>query len=397
MNGFKSSFFLGNRRRLCAVLPDSYILVPANSMLQSSADITFPFRQDSNFWYLTGIDEPDFVLAINTKSGESTVFVPKQNDYQKEWDGTVVEKALQKISGINTICERSNLSQNLEDAKAEGLEICYLKPLPEVVEPYGFYSNPARRVIEVEIQKVESAPTDIRLEIARLRQVKQQAEIREIQKAIDITGETLSVLKPKLRDFKTEKDLVRALSAGFFERGADGHGFEPIVASGKNAATIHYKSNSSKIQRDGLLLLDVGARVGYYSADISRTWAARQPSLRQKEVYGAVADIQKYAFSLLKPGIVLRDTHNKTDRYALKMKKKIKVNQDKIPHGVSHFLGIDPHDAGDYDLPLTENTILTVEPGIYLPDEGIGVRIEDVVRITKTGIEIMSKDIQRDL
>lgn len=406
---FSKDFFSGNRKRLVKAVPGSYILITANSVLQKSADVTYEFRQDSSFWYFTGIDQPDMVLGIDTKTGKSTLFLPEQNKYQKEWDGKFDQKEFKKIIGATKTLSRLNLDSEVRGALKRGLSIGYLKPLDERVEPYGFYSNPARKKLENELLSMleawplaenEGIPglVDVREEIARLRQVKQPEEIKALQKAIDITGEALAQAKKNLGKLKTEKDLERAITAEFYGRGADGHGYTPIVGGGKNAAIIHYVDNDSKLDSEDLVLLDVGATIGYYSADISRTWSVGgKPSKRQVEIYDAVIDLQQKAFDILGPGVKIRDYQKQMEKHAKKVAEKFGIKMEKYPHGFSHFLGLDLHDAGDYEAPLVENSVLTVEPGLYLLDEGIGVRIEDVVRITKDGIEIMSKNIPKDL
>ncbi|MCA9346480.1 aminopeptidase P family protein [Candidatus Saccharibacteria bacterium] len=382
-------------------LPDSLILIPAHSNLQKSADEAFAFRQDSNFWYLTGINEPDLVLVIDSTSNKTTLLLPDQNDYQKEWDGSIDKTQLKSISGINEFDTLSELKRYIKQAKAKKTNICYLRSSPDRIEPYGFYANPARKMLETEIKKYIKKPKDVRPGLARLRMIKQPEEIEAIKRAIKITGETLNHLKNNLTKYSSESDIERQLTAGFYLNGADGHAFEPIVASGVNASTIHYRSNSSKLANDKLVLLDVGASSDMYASDISRVWSiSGEPSKRQKEVWNACLEIQKYAFSLLKSGVLLRDYQAKVENFAQEIFKKHSFNSmidKKFPHGISHFLGIDTHDAGVYDEPLQPNSIITVEPGIYLPEEGIGVRVEDDVLITETGIKILSESIPRAL
>lgn len=391
------AFFTNNRKKLASKLPNSIIVVSAHSSVQFSADIPYPFRQDSNFWYLCGINEPDLVLLINTSSGHTKILLPEQNDYQVEWDGENKSDEFTKISGITHFGNIKNLRSELKAAKKKGLKIGYLAPLPEIVEPYGFYANPARRRVESVIKEVEPKPTDIRADIARMRQVKQSSEITLIKRAIDITAAGLDHVKTNLGSCETEKDIERALSAQFYIHGGDGHGFEPIIASGKNAATIHYMKNNSKIHNNSMLLLDVGAQSGGYAADISRVWSVGTPSKRQREVYETLLDIQNTALTILKPGVTIREFQEKVESYAFKKQEEIGVKKERYPHGISHFLGFDVHDAGDYEMPLADGMVLTVEPGIYLPKEGIGVRIEDDVLITKNGITVLSENIPKHL
>lgn len=399
MNRFTEDFFIQNRNRLIAKLPDSVLVIPANCMLQYSADVAYPFRQDSNFWYLSGLEEPDLVLVINTNTNESVIFLPTRSDYKNLWDGGYDIKNFQKNSGIKKYKELENLESYLRGALEKNLEIGFLKPSEDLIEPYGFYANPARKNIAKLINKVCDSPLDVRIDIARLRQIKQKVEIDAIQEAINCTGKSLEKIKSNLESFQYESDLERQLTVEFYKNGSEGHGYEPIIASGVNAATIHYNKNNDHIRTDELVLLDVGAKVSGYSADISRTWAVGKITKRYKEVYQHIKQLQDIAFSLIKPGVLLRDYQEEMEKHTKKALKQLNASnaEEKFPHGFSHFLGLDVHDAGDYGSPLQEGSVLTVEPGIYLPDEGIGVRLEDNVLVTKNGIKNMSINISRDL
>jgi Xaa-Pro aminopeptidase len=398
MINFDTAFFRKNRQRLVHAIPDSLVLIPANCLLQESADLAYSFRQDSNFWYLTGLQNPDLLLVIDTKKNESVVLVPSRNDYQIEWEGEVLHDEYVAVSGVERVCERAEIVQIVEGAKKRNLHICYLEPLADRVEPYGFYSNPARRLLESELRTLRVEPKDVRLELARLRQQKQPEEIEAIKEAIRITGESLAVVKKRLAEFKTEKELERAITAEFYARGADGHAYQPIVASGKNAAVIHYEANPrNHIESDAMLLLDVGAKVQGYAADISRTWAIGHVSDRQKAVFAATIRLQDTAFTLLRSGVIMKEYQETMEHEAAKAIKKLGCVKKKYPHGFSHFLGLDVHDAGDYQKPLSAGSIITVEPGLYFPDEAVGVRIEDDVLITPDGIENLSEMIPRTL
>ncbi len=397
MNNFNSDFFAGNRQRLIQAVPNSLIVVAGHVSMQMSADTSYPFRQDSNFWYLTGINEPDCVLVVDTKKGKSILVIPELNDYQKEWDGDRDTSEIEKIAGIESIQSRSLLNGILSKAKKSGLQICYIKSAPERVEPYGFYSNPARRILENEIKIVELEPKDVRLEIARLRQIKQPVEIEMLQKAIDITGSTLAEVRSNLQKIKTEKELERAISSGFFAYGGDGHGYEPIVGSGINASILHYNKNTDVLRDNSLVLLDVGAIYNGYSADISRVWAVGEPTERQNEVYNAVCELQDRAFSMLGPGVNMREYQAEMEKITFKKLKELGIKLAHYPHGFSHFLGLDVHDAGDYEMPLRPGSVITVEPGIYLSAESIGVRIEDNILITENGIKNLSENIPKVL
>lgn len=396
---FDSQFFIANRQKLAMQLPNAVIFIAAHSQLQYSADVAYPFRQDSNFWYLTGLNTPDAVMVIDTSATTTTLLMPTQNDYQKEWDGTMQTDQLRTMSGITQFGTTSDIQKIVRTAIKQKRRICYMAPAATIVEPYGFYSNPSRKTLENELRKYTKQIEDIRPVIARLRMVKQQCELEAIQSAINVTANALSEVKTVLPSLKNEKDIERLLSARFHEN-ADGHSFKPIVASGAHAAVIHYEQNNAPLSEDGLVLLDVGASFQGYAADISRVWSyAKKPSSRQVDVWNACLAIQHKAFSLLKPGVYLKEYQQEVEKEVQKQCKTLNCSMvgKKYPHGFSHFMGLDVHDAGDYTMALEENIVLTVEPGIYLPDEGIGVRVEDDVIITKHGIRILSKHIPQIL
>jgi Xaa-Pro aminopeptidase len=189
------------------------------------------------------------------------------------------------------------------------------------------------------------------------------------------------------------------------QSGASGHAYEPIVATDNNATTIHYTSNNAALKNKHLLLLDVGAAYGLYAADISRTYALKKPSPRLVEVYDAVLSVQKKLMKMIRPGLTMRQIESMTEELVgdalvglgLIKNKTSKNIRKYYPHAVSHFLGLDVHDAADYDMPLSAGMVITVEPGIYIAAEKIGVRIEDDVVITKNGIRNLSSAISNNL
>lgn len=402
---FTAEFFTGNRLKLQQQLNSQLIVLTANGLLQRSADTTFPFRQDSNFWYLTGIREPDYLLVIN---GDSTFLIePKRWEHRDQWDGKIDKKALRFISGIDEIEEFHAGWTRLDMLIRKYRKVHTIAPAVAYEEHFGFYTNPARGALLDALKKHRKLElVDIRKHIARMRQVKQPAELKAINKAIDITAASLRVVRSRLERYKTEREVDADLIREFIRRGADGHAYQPIIASGSNATVIHYTDNSLPIEKDGLLLLDAGAEYEGYSADITRTFAVGRPSSRQRQVYDSVMKIQQAAFGMLRPGTDMKEYEGKVDALMAKELKKLGLLEDVkdkkrlkkyYPHLASHFLGLDTHDAADYKMPLQPGMVLTVEPGIYIPEEGIGVRIEDNVLVTETGIEVLSDKIDVNL
>lgn len=406
---FKSNFFVNNRQKLRKLFSGTApIVISANGLLQRSGDTTFPFQQDSSFWYLTGINDPDLILVIDKT--KEYIITPKRSASLDKFDGAIDSEALSLISGVSTILGESAgwkvLSARLKKVK----HVATLAALPAYIEQIGLYTNPARSNLVSRMKEVNSGLEllDLRDHLTKMRSVKQPSELNAINKAIEITAAGMSqVLSQKrLKKYLFEYEIEAGLSAAFRSGGADGHAFSPIVASGENACTIHYISNNSRLKKTDLVVVDVGAEVSHYAADITRTYSiGGKASSRQRNVFEAVKDVQDYALSQLKPGVVIKDYEKIMEQYMgeklreLSLIKSISTDTVRkyFPHLVSHFLGLDAHDAGDYSFPIEANMVITCEPGIYIPEEGIGVRIEDDVLITPDGNEVLSRNLPRSL
>jgi Xaa-Pro aminopeptidase len=402
---FDATFFKNNRARLCQLTDAPLIVIAANGLLQRSADTTFPFRQESNFWYLTGIDEPDFTLVIHNQV--AFLIAPKRAEHRDLWDGTLDESYLARLSGIDKIYEHHEGWILLDSLIKKLKKVHTLSPAEAYIEAHGFFANPARQTLLTALQRHNKlAVIDIRKIIASQRQVKQPSEITALKAAIALTTGTLAFVKNNLKNFKTEAAVNAEITKQFILAGANGHAYQPIIASGGNASTIHYIKNNQPLDENALILIDVGAEVQNYSADITRTFAIKAPTKRQAAIHKAVKEVHSFALSLLKPGVTLRSFETEVDRaMARQLKSLALINDDNdkkqlkkyYPHLTSHFLGLDTHDVADYDLPLTPGMVLTVEPGIYVAKESIGVRLEDDVLVTPDGVEVLSGHLSLDL
>jgi Xaa-Pro aminopeptidase len=199
--------------------------------------------------------------------------------------------------------------------------------------------------------------------------------------------------------------LEAEIGYGFRKRGAEHHAFAPIVAGGRRACTLHNVANNAPLSADELIVVDVGAEVEHYAADITRTISPSTPSRRQQTVYAAVLETQAYAMELLKPGVLLREYEHQVELFLGEKLRELglikTIDHENVrrfcPHATSHFLGLNVHDVGDYERPLEAGVVLTVEPGIYIPEESIGIRIEDDVLITGNGIKNLSRKLPRTL
>jgi Xaa-Pro aminopeptidase len=403
---FNAEFFAANRQRLRKLFSGTApIVLTANGLMQHTSDSTYPFKQDSNFWYLTGIDEPDVVLVMD--KDKEYIIVPDRETVRDTFDGAIDIEYIKTRSGISEVIEEMDGWKRLTSRIKKVKHVATIAPPPAYVPVFGFYTNPARQQLALRIKDINSAVEllDLRQQLAVMRMVKQAPEIAAVQQAIDITSATLKDVRKKLSTFQWEYEIEARITHGFRSRGAQGHAFTPVVAAGPHTSTIHYVKNAGPIAERDIVLLDVGAEVSNYAADISRTYVVGEPKRNYKKVYDVVVDVQDYATALIKPGITLRAYEKQIEQY---MGEKLRslgliknVEHDEIrryfPHATSHFLGLDTHDIGDYDRPLEPGVILTVEPGIYVPEQGFGIRIEDDVLVTEDGAIVMSKKLPRGL
>lgn len=399
---FGSDFFAGNRSRLRQLFTGKApIVLTAHGLLQRGGDETFDFHQDRSFWYLTGIDEPDIVLVMD--KDKEYLIVPERELVREQFDGAINTDELARHSGIREILPSKEGWRRLEGRIKRVRHVATLAANPAYFDVFGMYSNPARAALIARLKEMHSEVEllDLRPHLARMRSVKQDVELEAIQRAVDITIETLKEIhRPRqFSKYAVEYEIEADLSRGFRRRGATGHAFTPIVAGGPRACMLHYQANNSPLASDELVILDVGAQYDHYAADIARTWAiGAQPSRRQQQVYEAVAEAADHAFSLLKPGVLLKDYEKKMEQFVGEKLRELglikTIDRDSVrfffPHATSHFLGLDTHDGGDYQMPLEPGAVLAVEPGIYIPEEGIGVRIEDDVVITNDGMRNLS-------
>ena len=405
----ESDFFAGNRERLRQLFTGTApIVLTAHGLMQRSADEAFPFKQDSSFWYLTGIDHPDIVLVMD--KGKEYLIIPKREAIAEVFDGAINAEELMRRSGISEVLNEKEGWRQLDTRLKRVQHVATVAPLPPRMDVFGMYTNPARRALVRRMKRAnpEIELLDLRQHLARMRMIKQPAEIAALQQAIDITSDTIKeIAKPKqLSRYAFEYEIEADITRGFRRRGAEGHGFTPIVAGGPRAVTLHHTANDAALASDELVVIDIGASYGNYCADITRTVALTgKASRRQQQVHEAVCEAQDYAYSLLKPGVIFAEYEKLMEAFVGEKLRELglikSISRDSVrqffPHATSHFLGLDAHDAGDYAHPLEPGVVITVEPGIYIPAEGIGVRIEDDIVITKDGCDVLSKKLPRDL
>jgi len=405
---FSADFFARNRQQLQKhVKPGTPIVITGNGSMQRASDESFKFIQDSNFWYLTGLNEPDLVLVIG--SNETFLIAPVLSAEREAFDGAYDFTAMAARSGIGDIADERSGWQRVRKMLNTRHTVATLSAAPSFMARYRLHTLPYRRRLIAKIKRLDPQITihGLRTQLATMRATKQPEELRALQRAIDITTETLQeVAQPSnLSQAAHEYELEAAISYGFRRRGAEGHAFEPIVGAGEHGTTLHHVDNAGQIGAQDLIVLDVGASVEHYAADITRTVCAKPMHERQRAVFDAVAEVQDFALSLLKPGTLLRDYEQTVVDYmgtqlvrlGLIAKPTAAAIRQYFLHATSHFLGLDVHDVGNYLEPLAPGMVLTCEPGIYIPEEGIGIRLEDDILITEAGNQVLSAACPRYL
>jgi Xaa-Pro aminopeptidase len=371
------------RERLGRQVDESLALIPA-------AKAAKDFRQDNDFWYLTGLDWADAVLAV---SGEGSWI------FHGEARGKLEPVAFfdPKPAGFTGILPLSQLAAGAGRYEEAGLMVPVAaeeyysapnrpgnpgsldQPFARAKERAAFVKKMRRRHEDAEMSSLDAV-------LGRLRQVKDAGEIEELRRAARVTGEALIEAIARTKPGMKERDFQRILEQGYLDRGAEWLAFSTIAAAGKNAVTVHYVANTDEIRDGDMVLCDTGAETGHYASDVSRTFPANGAfSKRQREVYEAVLDAQESAIALVKPGATLMSI----DFKAREMLRKHGFKQI-MPHQTSHWIGLAVHDPGDWNVKLKPGMVLTVEPGIYLAEEGIGCRIEDVVLVTENGHEVLT-------
>src|SRR6476661_910694 len=409
-----SQLFTTNRKRFMEKMkPGSIAIFVSNDEVQSNGDALHPFRQNSDLYWLCGIEQEDTMVILfpdnpDPKYREVLVLV-RPNELKEKGDGKRLRREeATAISGIQTIlwvdtidavlqpwihlADTIYLDTNENDRKASLVRTRDYRFVDEMQSRYPLHHYERAAKIMKE-----------------LRSIKTPQEIEVVKKAIEITANTfqrlLKFIRPGVMEYEIEAEILHS----FLSQRASGEAYGSIIASGDRARTLHYVSNNEECKDGELILMDFGALYGGYAADLTRTVPVNGKfGRRQKTVYNTCLHLHDYAKSLLKPGITIIDYTDKVGEKATQqflkiglLKKTDVKNEDPenrayrkyLYHGISHHLGIDVHDLGTRTEPIKEGMVLTVEPGIYIEQEQMGIRIENNVWITKNGNKDLMKNI----
>lgn len=406
----KSLLFSDNRSSLIKKLPDkSLAIIVASDFMPKSADQTFPFYQNSDFFYLTGLTQEKSVLCIckshPNPAFREVLFLLDASPELETWTGHryTCEEA-RNISGIQTIISLSDFSARLKELMVISEHIFLSEN-----ESINFSSDISTytEIINRKIRNDYPLHSYKRLTplLTELRMVKKPDEIRFIKEAIKISKKVLSrvlnSIKPGLFEYQIAADITHEI----LWNGGTGHAFEPIVASGRNACVLHYVTPHDQLKKEDLLLIDFGAEWNHYASDCSRTLPiSGKFSKRQRECYNAVLSVYKKAHTLYVPGNTINSINEQVNRWMEEtmiqlglFTKKDVVNQDPgaplfrkyFMHGTAHFVGLDVHDSGLKHFPLKKGMVLTCEPGLYIPEENMGIRIETMILVAENPVDLM--------
>lgn len=409
-----AQLFIDNRKRLVQELPpNSMAIILANDEMPRSADQAFVFRQNPDLFWLSGIDQEKTILLIYPDCPNpiyrEALFLRKTNEVIAVWEGhkyTMEEaRASSGISqifweesfesalkGLMTYCDRVFVNLNENDRNDNAVPYKDIRFTNEL--KYNYPAHEFKRLGPI---------------MAKLRSVKHPIEVEIIKQACGITRDAfkrvLKFMKPGVMEYEVEAEIIHE----FIRQRASGHAYTPIIASGASACVLHYIENNSTCKEGDMVLMDFGAEYANYASDLTRTIPANgRFSTRQKEVYNAVLRVMKQAKTMLKPGTILADYNKEVGKImeseliGLKLLDKDKVQKQDpenplykkyFMHGTSHFMGIDVHDIGNRYAPMQVGNVFTCEPGIYIPEEKLGIRIENDILITEDGIIDLMADI----
>ena len=388
-----------------AMKPRSISVFFSSDIYPTSADGTLPFKQATDMFWLTGVDQEETVLLLfpdaHIPANREILFTLETNEELAIWEGAKLDKGQAKEqTGIGQIQWVSAFQKTLQGlmAEADGL---YLNDNPHtrasrVVETRTDREN-AKLIAEYPTYEIErSAPI-----LYDLRAIKSPEEVEQMQRACDITKagfeRVLQFVKPGVMEYEIEAEFMHE----FLRRGSRGFAYTPIIGSGSNACVLHYVENSNECKAGDVILIDVGAEYGNYAADMTRCVpVSGKFTDRQRDVYNAVLSVMRGAMKLLRPGVSLHEYHVQVGELMTKelldlglITAEDVTNQNParpaykkyFMHGTSHFIGLDVHDVGHWHEPIRAGHVFTVEPGIYIREEDLGIRLENDILITEDG------------
>lgn len=421
------NIFKERRNKLCSLIPNSALILPAHPEYIRNHDVHHNYRQDSNLYYLTGYEEADSVLVLRPgKSPESILFVQKKDPTKETWEGFLYgPEQAKELFGVDAAYEISKFEEIVPSLIADCDRVYYRMfhhpHFDEIVERvlkgiYQLRRRSNRGILPIE----DSYPL-----VGEMRLHKSEWEVEVMRKSCEISSQAHIELMRAIRPGMNERMLSGLFIKEIMQRGCDREGYRGIFAGGANATTLHYVFNDQVLKDGDLFLVDAGGEYEYYSADITRTYPVNGKfNEDQKRVYQKVLDLQKVLINMTTPGTTVADLNKKaaTGLTEIMVDEKLLTGDvDNLvqsgeyrkyyPHGVGHWLGLDVHDAGATEArgesrKLEAGMVMTIEPGLYVPQDdtqaplalrGLGIRIEDNIHITHDGPDNLTQSAPKEI
>ena len=401
-------FFIKNRKKLAKAMDNNSMLIMfAGRAPKKSADYNYKFTPNRNFYYLCGIDEEYInLVVIKDKKGATSerLYIRECNEERAKWVGysISVERAKQ-VSGIEDV-------RFIDDFKGQLNQLISTKNYTKVyldLEKDAFEDNFTENgafAKEIKERYPQVVINNIYPELCVLRMFKEKEEIEEIRIAIEKTRLGIESMMKNVKAGMMEYQLEAYFDFTLKDNGVKDFAFPSIIASGKNGTVLHYEDNNCELKDNSLVLCDLGAAFNYYHGDITRTFPVNGKFTEgQREIYNIVLKAEEETIRAIKPGETFTSINEVTKKVLAEGLRNIGFIEKEEElrkyyyHSVSHHLGLDTHDVEDYEAPFAEGMVLTVEPGLYISEKEIGIRIEDDVVVTKDGCEVLSKDIIKDI
>ncbi len=407
------NLFIENRKKFVAnLLPDSVAIFHSNDEMPRNGDQNFPFRQQSDLFWLCGIDQEHTVLIFSPDHPipeyREILFIRRTNEHIAVWEGhKYTKEEARAASGIQNIYWADEMAAMMPVLMHHAVNV-YIN----LNENDRFVSSVVYRDERYAGELKNKYPNHVYHRsgpvMAKLRSIKSQAEVALLRQACDITNKAfrrvLQVTRPGIMEYEIEAEIIHS----FISNRANGHSYYPIIASGPSACVLHYNENNKECKDGDVILLDFGAEYANYAADLTRSIPVNGKfTQRQKDVYNAVLRVMRAAIKMLVVGTVIPKYQEEVGKVmeqeliglGLLNKADVARQDPRQPlykkyfmHGTSHFLGLDVHDIGNRYLPIQAGMVFTCEPGIYIPEENLGIRIENDILITEKGpVDLMAE------
>ena len=398
-------FFENNRKKLYNVMEDNSIAVLFSGKAPKKlGDENYSFTPLRNFYYMTGLDRQNMTVVLYKKGNdcETTVFIERYDEVKAKWVGAVMlPDEVTDISGISNVAYLDEFDEIFSSFMFnKRIENVYMdfenRDFITVGDAFNLSDRINKNYPYIKFINVHNI-------IAEFRMIKENCEIEKIEKAINITKKGIYAMMANSRAGMMEYEIEAYFDFELKRNGVKDFAFKSIAASGKNGTVLHYSDNNCKTRDNDLILFDVGAQWEYYNGDITRTFPVNGKfTPRQKEIYNIVLEGQRKVIEAIKPGLEFKRLNEiLKEHYAVELKKIGLISSDEdvskyYYHGVSHMLGLETHDVGRHNEGLLEEgMVFTVEPGLYIAEEEIGIRIEDNIVVTSDGCRVLSKNIIR--